>query len=82
MGKIVQYDDRRVSLAARRYRLLQSHAILVLFERDHHRKATNLQELYDWAARLDLPKPIDPYAILTRSELEAAIWEILAGSQP
>ena len=60
--------------AARHYRLLQAHALMILLERNNRRAAESVQQLEDWVRlRPDLQRPINPIEVLTRDEIRAAI---------
>ena len=66
---------RRDSEALERYEaaLLQTAAHLKLFRQHHGEEPASLQALQLWVDTT-LPDPIDPYEVLTRTEI-AQLWE-------
>jgi len=76
-GTTLNFRDAALQRDAELYWHLQSTALLKQFAEAHGRAASTIQELEDWVAAT-APRPkIDPYSILTREKIDAAIVEAL-----
>ncbi len=67
VAEFQKYKDR---FDGEKYRLLQVAAMLKLFEQANGRGASTMQELEKWLAANHTGQ-IDPFAILSRDEIEA-----------
>lgn len=68
---VVDFQEYKNRFDGEKYRLLQAAAMLKLFEQANGRGASTTQELEEWLAASDIKGPIDPFAILSRDEIEA-----------
>ena len=64
------------SVAAHRHRLLIAAAILELYRRDVGDQPRSLEALRAWVvSNPNLPKPIDPYSVLTTDQIADFYWQ-------
>lgn len=67
---LARHRDKR---DAEKYRLLQAAARLKLFKQEHGHDARDMEELENSPSPNPGPRPIDPYVVLTREEIEATL---------
>ena len=71
----VDFTEATDRNAADKYRVLQAASLIELFRRDRGREPVTLAEFTDWSTATDLPKRIDPFAILTPEQIHKVLTE-------
>ena len=66
----ISFQKARERIDAEGYQLLEAEALLELFSRENGRRPTNMRELEKWAETAALPRPIDPFSVLTPEQIE------------
>ncbi len=66
----ISFQKARDEIEAEGYRLLQAEALLELFSRENGRRPAHTEELETWAETAGLPRPIDPFSVLTPEQIK------------
>lgn len=70
---VTSIEGRMIERDARKYQLLQAAAMIELFRMDFGRGPASIKEIEDWAEYRSFTKPIDPFAVLTRDQIDETL---------
>ena len=77
----VEFTAARDELESDQYRYLQGAAVVELFRRSHGRDPVSFEDLAAWAHDWQ-PERIDPFDVLTREQIAAALAQFKTEPRP